>query len=110
MSMELQKNRLRHTISMPITIIVLLPNFTFNSSSYIVESFKLAAAAIMDASSSFSARQSVLSTGQDYDMPLEYVSGGKRGKKVNRKHTINKTEIDSTPKSVTKFDKPYLER
>ena len=66
-----------------------------------VESFKLAAAAIMDASSSFSHHPS---------RRASEAAPTSRKTKPKRAHTFSKAEIDATPKMVTKFDKPYIDR
>ena len=64
------------------------------------ENFKLAAVAIVAASSSFSARHPSLTRHKRHDTTA--------AKKPKRAATFNKNQIDSTPKMVTKFDKPYL--
>ena len=64
------------------------------------DNFKLAAAAIVAASSSFSAHHpSMVRKPRIHD-----------NKQARRSHTISKMDIDSTPKTVAKFNKPYLER
>ncbi len=77
-----------------------------------LEGFTQAAASIMDASSSFSTRCSSVA-GHEAHISPEHASasaGRKGSKSAKRRHTFNKNQIDSTPKMVTKFDRPYLER
>ncbi len=68
----------------------------------------MAAAAILDASSSFSSHATV-KRGKS-DAATMQVAKNKRRKEAQRSHTFSRNQIDSTPKMVTKFDKPYLER
>lgn len=75
-----------------------------------IENFTLAAAAIMGASSSFSTQHPSMSTRRESEDTPQHASSSKKGKGAKRTHTFSKKEIDSTPKIVTKFDKPYLER
>ena len=72
---------------------------------FFVESFTLAAAAILDASSTFSASRRATMTPQ-----REVQKDSQKSNKPQRAHTFSKNQIDSTPRMVTKFDKPYLER
>ena len=71
-----------------------------------VETFTLAAAAIMGASSSFSNKHGPsLISRRNTEAPPQKPAG-----KAKRSHTFSRQEIDSTPRMVSKFDKPYLER
>jgi len=73
------------------------------------ESFTLAAAAILDASTSFGSNTTV-KRGKS-DVSSMQVTKNKKAKATQRSHTFTRRgEIDSTPKMVSKFDKPYLER
>ena len=69
------------------------------------ESFTLAAAAIMDASTSFGPS---VATRRNSEVPRAGTK--KKGKAAKRAYTFSKKEIDSTPKMVSKVDQPYLER
>lgn len=59
----------------------------------------------MGASSSFSTHHPSMSTRRASE-----AAQLQKSKQPKRAHTFNKSQIDSTPKMVSKFDKPYLER
>ena len=75
-----------------------------------VESFTLAAAAIMDASTSFVGHKASTSGRRGTEMVAPLSQPRPQGKQPQRAHTFSKAQIDSTPRTAAKFDKPYLER